>query len=168
MKRTVTTCVDVPRGGSAAASRGPLRIELTFAVLETPPVEQPPAVGAAPAAGEPAVPAAGKQKDPGEERGAPRTDLRPSRRRTLQEASAPPPRVCTRQASEVATRIAAALGAEAASGERDPEALLAFADRLASGYLAAMQTVSAGGPSPPLLRVRVGEAGGRTFVDLEP
>ena len=168
MKRTVTTSVDVPRGGSATAGRSPLRIELTFAVQETPPVGQPPATGVAPAAEEPAATAADKRKGAEQEPAESRTDPRPTRRRTLQEASAPPPRVCTRQAGEVAARIAVALSAETASEGRDPEALLDVACRIASDYLAAMQTVAGGGSSPSLLRVRVGEVGGRTFVDLEP
>jgi len=168
MKRTVTTSVDVPRGGSTTAGRSSLRIELTFAVQEVPPVEQPLAVGVAPAAEELATPAAYDRKGPAQEPAELRFDPRPTRRRTLQEASAPAPRVCTRQAGEVAARIAAALCVETACEGSDPEALLDFASRIASGYLAAMTTVAAGGSSPPLLRVRVGEVGGRTFVDLEP
>jgi len=60
MKRTVTTCVDVPRSGNAASGPAPLRVELTFAADEP----AAPAVGtpALPATEQPILPAAGKQK----------------------------------------------------------------------------------------------------------
>ena len=167
MKRTVTNSVDVPRGGQALAGRSTLRVELTFSMDEAAAAVSAPEDPAVPAVDRPAEPPVGKQMG-GQEPAELHTDPRPTRRRTSQEASAPPPRLGARQAGEVAQRIAATLGAEAADEASDPEALLGFAARIASSYLSAMQTIAAGGPRPTLLRVRVGEVGGRTFVDLEP
>jgi len=167
MKRTITTLVDVPRGGKAPAGRSTLRVELTFLMEEAAAVASAPEELAEPAVEEPVESPVGRQmgeREPAELH----TDPRPTRRRTSQEASAPPPRLGARQAGEVAQRMAATLCAEVAGEARDPEVLLGFAARIASGYLSAMQTIAAGGPRPMLVRVRVGEVGGRTFVDLEP
>jgi hypothetical protein len=166
MKRTMTTSVDVPRGGKAPAGRSTLRVELTFSMEEATAVSTP-EDPVEPVVEQPAGPPAGKrmsEQEPAELN----TDPRPTRHRTSQEASAPPPRLGARQAGEVARRIAATFGAEVVGEASDPEALLTFAARIASGYLSAMQTIAAGGPHPTLVRVRVGEVGGRTFVDLEP
>jgi len=166
MKRTVTTCVDVPQNGEAAPGRSALRVELTFdAEAPVAPAEAPAQQAAEQAVALPA----GKRKGQAEQQPPePRDALRPTRRRTAQEASAPPPRLSPRQAGEVARRIAAAVGVGATRDGIDPEALLEIAARVAADYLSTMQTLAAGGPQPTLLRVRVGEVGGRTFVDLEP
>jgi len=165
MKRTVTTCVDVPRSGNAASGRAPLRVELTFAADE--PATPAVATLTLPGTEQPAPPAAGKQKGPDDQRPEP-ADLRPTRRRTVQEESASPPHLCPRQAGEAARRIATTLAADGACDGNDPEAFLEVAARFAADYLATMQTLAPGGQRPTLLRVRVGEVDGRTFVDLEP
>ena len=160
MKRTVTTAVDVPRASGGLPS---LRIELTFAAEEvSPPAEQASTVAAVVPPGEPRVDPEARR--PAEQGPA----FRPMRRRTPQEASAPPPRLCARQAGEVGRRVAEAVCADAAQAGSDPDALLEVAARVAASYHATMQTVAGAASRPVLLRVRVGEVGGRTSVDLEP
>ncbi|MBM4321603.1 MAG: hypothetical protein FJ125_17080 [Deltaproteobacteria bacterium] len=88
----------------------------------------------------------------------------------MPEASEPatPPRISQREAGEVARRIAATLVADPACEGGDPDALFGVAARIAADYAATMRTVAPSGQYPVILRVRVGEAGGQMFVDLEP
>ncbi len=151
MKRTVTTCVDVPRPGGAATGRRRaghdlLRVEVTFDAAHP---EEPEA-----------LPKPEASEDRGRKPGALRGRGEPGSR-------GPTPGLGRREAAQAARRIAERVAANPAGHSASPAALLRIAERVATRYRIAMRRAAPTSGAPALRHVRVVEVESRMSVDLE-